>query len=39
MDETIIATGLEFPEGPVCDRDGSVYVVEIRGGRAPLLSC
>src|SRR5215510_5447222 len=33
MSETIIATGLEFPEGPVCDRDGVVYVVEIRGGR------
>jgi gluconolactonase len=33
MHSTIIATGLEFPEGPVWDRDGSVYVVEIRGGR------
>ena len=33
MNETILATGLEFPEGPVCDRDGTVYVVEIRGGR------
>jgi gluconolactonase len=33
MDSTILATGLEFPEGPVCTRDGSVYVVEIRGGQ------
>ena len=33
MSYTIIATGLAFPEGPVCDPDGSVYVVEIRGGR------
>jgi gluconolactonase len=32
MNTTVIATGLEFPEGPVCDRDGTVYVVEIRGG-------
>jgi len=32
MHETIIATGLEFPEGPVCDRDGTLYVVEIRAG-------
>jgi gluconolactonase len=33
MYDTVIATGLEFPEGPVWDRDGSLYVVEIRGGR------
>ncbi|HXG21915.1 MAG TPA: SMP-30/gluconolactonase/LRE family protein [Methylomirabilota bacterium] len=33
MNKTILATGLEFPEGPVCDQDGTVYVVEIRGGR------
>jgi gluconolactonase len=33
VEETVIATGLEFPEGPVCDRDGTVYVVEIDGGR------
>ena len=33
MSETIIATGLEFPEGPVCERDGTVYFVEIGGGR------
>lgn len=33
MPPTIIATGLQFPEGPVWDRDGSVYVTEIRGGQ------
>ena len=33
MSETVIATGLEFPEGPVCERDGTVYFVEIGGGR------
>ena len=33
MSQTPLATGLEFPEGPVCDPDGSVYIVEIRGGR------
>jgi gluconolactonase len=38
MSETIIATGLEFPEGPVCDRDGSVYVTEIRGGRVRKIA-
>lgn len=38
MNETIIATGLEFPEGPVCDREGSVYVVEIRGGRVRKIA-
>ncbi len=38
MSETILATGLEFPEGPVCDRDGAVYVVEIRGGRVRKIA-
>jgi gluconolactonase len=33
MDTTILTTGLEFPEGPVCNRDGSVDIVEIRGGQ------
>ena len=28
----ILAEGLQFPEGPVAMRDGSVLVVEIRGG-------
>lgn len=38
MNETILATGLEFPEGPVCDRDGTVYVVEIGGGRVRKIT-
>jgi len=33
MHPTVIATGLEFPEGPVWDRDGTLYVTEIRGGQ------
>ena len=33
MNGTVIATGLEFPEGPVWNRDGSLYVTEIRGGQ------
>ncbi len=38
MDTTVIATDLEFPEGPVCDPDGSVYFVEIRGGRVRKIA-
>lgn len=38
MNETILATGLEFPEGPVCDRDGNLYLVEIRGGRVRKIA-
>jgi len=38
MDTTILATGLEFPEGPVCERDGTVHVVEIRGGRVSKIA-
>src|ERR1700709_1107984 len=30
---SVLATGLEFPEGPVWMRDGSVVLVEIRGRR------
>jgi gluconolactonase len=29
----VIATGLQFPEGPIAMEDGSVLVVEIEGGR------
>src|SRR6478609_11092015 len=29
----VLASGLEFPEGPVAMPDGSVLVVEIAGGR------
>ena len=32
-DIRVLATGLEFPEGPVVLRDGSVLLVEIRGQR------
>jgi gluconolactonase len=38
MSETVIATGLEFPEGPVCERDSTVYVVEIGGGRVRKIA-
>jgi gluconolactonase len=37
MNQTIIATDLEFPEGPVCDHDGNLYVVEIRAGRVQKI--
>ena len=30
-ERTVVATGLEFPEGPVAMEDGSVLVVEMRG--------
>lgn len=33
MSANLIATGLEFPEGPVWNKDGSLYVTEIRGGQ------
>ena len=32
----------EFPEGPVCERDGTVYVVEMaadRSGKLHLTAC
>ncbi len=32
LDFNVIATGLEFPEGPVAMLDGSVLVVEIKRG-------
>ncbi len=38
MSEKIIATSLEFPEGPVYDRDGNLYVVEIGGGRVQKIA-
>ena len=37
-DVTEIASGLEFPEGPVAMADGSVVVVEIKGGRITRVS-
>jgi gluconolactonase len=38
MSTTVIATGLEFPEGPVWNKDGSVYVTEIRGGQVRKIA-
>src|SRR5512134_343813 len=29
----VVATGLEYPEGPVACSDGSVLLVEVKGGR------
>ena len=29
----IVATGLEYPEGPIACKDGSVLLVEVKGGR------
>jgi gluconolactonase len=29
----VIATGLEYPEGPISCQDGSVLLVEVKGGR------
>ncbi len=34
----VIATGLQFPEGPVAMEDGSILVAEIRGGRVTRVS-
>ena len=28
----VVATGLEFPEGPVCMADGSIVLVEVKRG-------
>ncbi|WP_298263328.1 SMP-30/gluconolactonase/LRE family protein [Acidocella sp.] len=33
LDYRIVTDGLEFPEGPIAMKDGSVLVVEIKGGR------
>ncbi|GAY11198.1 SMP-30/gluconolactonase/LRE family protein [Pseudonocardia sp. N23] len=33
LDYEVATTGLEFPEGPIAMADGSVVVVEIKGGR------
>lgn len=33
LDYTVVAEGLLFPEGPIAMADGSVLVVEIKGGR------
>jgi gluconolactonase len=33
MANTVFAEGLSFPEGPAFDREGNLYVVEIRAGQ------
>ncbi|MEY4721941.1 MAG: hypothetical protein RIQ46_1666, partial [Pseudomonadota bacterium] len=33
LDFRIITDGLDFPEGPIAMADGSVLVVEIKGGK------
>jgi gluconolactonase len=38
MANTVVATGLEFPEGPAFDRDGNLYVTEIQGGRISRIA-
>ena len=35
---TIVADGLEFPEGPVWMPDGSIVLVEIKGGRVTRVA-
>lgn len=38
LEPRTLTTGLEFPEGPVALRDGSVLVVEVRGGRLTRIT-
>ena len=38
LEGEVIATGLQFPEGPIALPDGSVLVVEIAGGRLVRVS-
>jgi gluconolactonase len=38
MEPRVVATGLEFPEGPVVLPDGSLVVVEIRAGRLTRIA-
>jgi hypothetical protein len=37
-DHRVVAAGLEFPEGPVAMRDGSVVLVECKRGTLSLVS-
>ena len=38
MANTVVATGLEFPEGPAFDRSGNLYVTEIQGGQISRIA-
>jgi gluconolactonase len=38
MEMRVVATGLEFPEGPVVLPDGDLLVTEIRGGRLTRIT-
>jgi gluconolactonase len=38
MAPTVIATGLQFPEGPAFDRAGNLYVVEIGAGQITRIA-
>lgn len=37
MDETVIADGLQFPEGPAFDKDGNLFFVELSGHRVSKI--
>lgn len=38
MAPTVVATGLQFPEGPAFDRAGNLYVVEIAAGQVARIA-
>ena len=38
MELTDIATGLQFPEGPVAMPDGTIILVEIAAGRVTRIA-
>ena len=38
MPNTVISEGLGFPEGPAFDREGTLYVVEIRAGQVAKIA-
>lgn len=38
MAHTVVATGLQFPEGPTFDRDGNLYITEIQGGQISRIA-
>ena len=38
MAHQVVATGLDFPEGPTFDREGNLYITEIQGGRVSRIA-